>query len=52
MYIIEIVSLLSSLSTQGQLKEAIDEKELEGIHLIGRRLSDTAIVKGTIILNT
>ena len=44
-YIVSIV-FSSKLPDQKQLREAKSEQELEGINVIGRRMSDTAIIKG------
>ena len=35
------------VSSQEQLVDARDVKDLEGINIVGRKLSDTAIIKGT-----
>lgn len=36
------------VSSQEQLVDARDVKDLEGINIVGRKLSDTAIIKGNV----
>ena len=43
--------LISYFFIQGQLNDAKSENELEGINVIGRRMSDTAIIKGETIFS-